>query len=227
MIRRREQIQQIIVFVHQAPGAVPHTRAGRIISPIQPAVKAKLTGIGDPGRQGARRRINVGIDVTERAVLSHEDWLCIVADHTEVFRVILYTRAARVAVEIEEIQVGFLEQGGRLHVPIGRGNLRDEESHRDQRGWIAQQDFLPHLGNVIHNSIADHLSLLIRVAHVVRAGRRLDKTAGQRERRLVAEHPLLVEELPSQNGVEGRAPLDEASQQVTPVAAGRGDGVGS
>ena len=87
--------------------------------------------------------------------------------------------SARVSMKIEEVQIGFIEQGCSLYVPVRRGNLRDKESHRHQRCWIVYQNLFLHLSDIVNNAIADHLSLLSWVAHVVGACRCFDNTTGQ------------------------------------------------
>ena len=90
-----------------------------------------------------------------------------------------------------------------------------------------EQDLFFHLGDVVDDTIADHLSFLGRVGHVIGTGCGFYHTAGQGKRRLVEEHPLLVEKLPTKNGVKGRIPFDQPGQEVAPIAAGSGNGMGT
>ena len=59
--------------------------------------------------------------------------------------------------KVEEIQIGFFQQGGCFDI-IRRSDLRDEESHCDQRSRVVDE-FLPSFEQLRDNAVADHLNL--------------------------------------------------------------------
>ncbi len=170
----------------------------------------QLLHVGDSAGRGRH-------DGRAHPQLAHDDGLLLVADHAERPSLVARTQArVAIGVEVEEVEVGALQHRLRIDVPLGTEVGREPAHGQQALGIVLRDDFAQAIDEV-HQPVGHHQALLLGPRQVVSlAVGRLGEAGVERQGRMLAEQPLLVGELPAEDGLEGRIALGQPGKQVVP-----------